>query len=439
MAWVPLLGALAACADDDPPPPISDPRVPVDETTLCPVTQASVDETVVLVRDRGFDLKNKVFQGRIGGCYRIRCRPADQEQGGTFEQQKAALLAGLARKDDECHLEPGVTLTRDSAFEQVAGQRDAWNAAITAGTSPDAPGVEALVAGQGGFVYHGTAVAGLIAQHNPGVRLVLVSDESIMAPGDDPPCPTAAAVQRQIDLYEDPAVRAAVVAAPTSTLTDDLLKIVRTHRVSVNNESFGALPRASLEALCPGPWGRYFELVAELEAAHDEALAQAGAFEGVALLTLRAAGNEGLTLDTPADALGCNPGAPDPWGPASTTLTVGALATASWGLTSFSNRGACVDLYAPGQRIITWAPQDFLAVQSGTSFSSPLTARLAAGLPAGTAAQRRAAVEALLDDEKRLPKEQFLPEFFWQALTPSARLLAPRRGPLPSLRRRAFR
>lgn len=172
------------------------PGASVDETTLCPVVQASADETVVLVRDRGFDLKNKVFQGRIGGCYRIRRRPADQEQGGTFEQQKAALLAGLARKDDECHLEPGVTLTRDAAFEQVAGQRDAWNAAITAGTSPDAPGVAPLVTGEGGFVYHGTAVAGLIAQHNPGVRLVLVSDEFIAAPGDDPPCPTAAVIQR---------------------------------------------------------------------------------------------------------------------------------------------------------------------------------------------------------------------------------------------------
>lgn len=47
-------------------------------------------------------------------------------------------------------------------------------------------------------------------------------------------------------------MRAAVVAAPSSTLTDDLLQIVRTHRISVNNESFSApVPRLHRGPL---PW-----------------------------------------------------------------------------------------------------------------------------------------------------------------------------------------
>ena len=431
---------LAACEEGEPPP-IAEASAPPDDlrTFLCPVTQAAPDETVVLVRDRGFDLDNAVFQGRIGGCYRVVCSAQPGAAASTFEQAKKIVLGEAQRKDDSCRLEPGVTLRRSGYLASYKDRRDSWNEAIRADQLPaGASKLGKLLDGDETRGYHGTGVAGLLAEENPKVRLVLISDESIASSSDEAECPPASAVQRQVDLYEDPEVRAALVTSPTSVLLDGLLQVLRTHGVTVSNESFGSLPRATIEWACPGPWRRFFELSAELYRERTEHLESQKTFEGLSILTLRAAGNEGLDLAGPEDSLECGGGSlPDRWGSGSRTLMVGALETVSWGVAGFSNRGACVDLYAPGAKIISWGPLDFLNVQSGTSFASPLAARVASRLPPDAAA-RAAALLASLDEDRRLPREEFPSSLLFQEAAASPRKLALRVS-LPALRRRALR
>ncbi len=59
-------------------------------------------------------------------------------------------------------------------------------------------------------------------------------------------------------------------------------------------------------------------------------------------------------------------------------LSVGATSRASDALTSFTNIGVSVDVFAPGSGILTTSPFNGYLNQSGTSFSAPITAGLTA-------------------------------------------------------------
>lgn len=59
-------------------------------------------------------------------------------------------------------------------------------------------------------------------------------------------------------------------------------------------------------------------------------------------------------------------------------LSVGATSRASDALTSFTNIGVSVDVFAPGSGILTTSPFNGYLNQTGTSFSAPITAGLAA-------------------------------------------------------------
>jgi hypothetical protein len=433
------LVALVSACEKGEPPPIAEPQPPDEQRTfLCPVTQAAPDETVVLVRDRGFDLDNEVFQGRIGGCYRVVCSTQPQASASTFEEARALAITQAQRKDDSCRLEPGVSFRSSGRLASFEPQREAWNQAIRSDLTPDSPSsLGKLLDGDETRVYHGTGVAGLLAQESAKVRLVLVSDEAISFSAEAS-CPSESSIQRQIDLYEDPEVRAAMVSSPTSALLDTMLQVIRTHGVTVSNESFGSLPRAAIEEGCPGPWERLFSLITEVYKERTAYLEQQSVFGGLSILTLRAAGNEGLDVGSPTDFLECGGGSlPDGWGSGSETLVVGALDPVSWGIAGFSNRGACVDVYAPGARVVTWGPRGFLNVQSGTSFAAPLTGRVAAQTP-GDAVARRAALEAQRDEDLRLPRELFSGDLLFQEAAAAPRRLPPAPS-LARLRRWALR
>ena len=108
---------------------------------------------------------------------------------------------------------------------------------------------------------------------------------------------------------------------------------------------------------------------------------------GPSVLTVVAAGNDGVEIDSGSDSLSCDLGDPK-------SLLVGAYNPGTLARNSFSNYGACVNLYAPGQAIVVEYAGGWLIWASGTSFAAPLTARYAsmASVPRRSRLDHRTAV-----------------------------------------------
>ena len=137
--------------------------------------------------------------------------------------------------------------------------------------------------------------------------------------------------------------------------------------IGLVNESFGPVSRYGFERLllqarCGLIDVRdYFRVLGEMTRAHDDAHPEPG------VLLVRAAGNDGAALNHAADAVQCHPGS-------DRQLLVGAYGT-DGERSTFTNFGACVDLYAPGEFVVAPLPGDWLAPLSGTSFAAPLALR----------------------------------------------------------------
>jgi subtilisin family serine protease len=112
---------------------------------------------------------------------------------------------------------------------------------------------------------------------------------------------------------------------------------------------------------------------------------QAVQAEGV--LVVASAGNDGQDL-------GAVPSYPASY-PEDDVLTVGSVGQ-SGGMSGFSNRGAPVDVYAPGEDVLSTAPGDTYDARVGTSVAAPhvtgTLALLAAAWPGASAADLRSAL-----------------------------------------------
>jgi subtilisin family serine protease len=389
--WLCLfLAVFAGCGGDDGGPPASsdDPR-----------------RNILLVDD-GIDPSAPALAGRVVGLYTITCAPppapadaaADGDAGldgdggtdgdagatrtdaareWTLEEVKTAWLGGLRRKDESCHLRAGIDPKPDP-LARVARHREAWNRAIRGDRYPGEvmakehvdEMVQALTQDLATARTHGTATAGVIAHENAQVRLVLVETQ-LADPTralEEYTCVRQSDLERSVSLLADPEIRQAYVDSPTSTLTDELRALRVQHRVGVVNESFGRRARESLEMLqemkgCPSvDMAAYFAALGPLNAAWSERHADPE------VLVVKAAGNESLRLESPTDAIECAP-APSP------RLSVGSY-DLDGVISEFSNTGACVDVFAPGNDIIVPLPGDWYIPWSGTSFAAPLIARL---------------------------------------------------------------
>lgn len=387
----------------------------------------------VLVIDDGFDPTLSDFAGRVAATYSIVCdhsallqeEPSDgglpvEGDGGTPDEslaaRKATLIAALAVRDTHCRLRAGVEPKPDP-LGSIARYRERWNGVILAGKpastafSPAELGeIQAAQMGLGRARFHGTATAGLIAHQNPGVRLVLVEEllgtsRSIM---DNFTCFRQRDIDDNVALFSDPEVQRAYTDRPTAQLDDDLRALMVRHRIGVMNESFGALSRQALEDLqqakgCPSvDLRRYLSVIGQLDSA------RALAHPDPDVLLVKSAGNDHSQIDDAGDHRMCaDPGAP--------RLIVGAYDD-SGALTSFTNFGRCVDVVAPGSRIITPLPGGWYLPLSGTSFSAPLTARLvsldAEPVPYSAGAAR-AVVLSLRDDRQRIPIQRFPRELLY--------------------------
>jgi hypothetical protein len=386
----------------------------------------------VMVIDEGIDLSVSDLQGRVAGAYTETC--VDDSGGGgadsgsivppggpvmsgpQFDSLKQMLIQAFSETDTSCHVRAGISGKPDP-MESIAQYKQRWNAMIranqTAGqvfNTNELTQIEAALNNEfNTFAYHGTSTSTTISHGYPDVRLVLVErelkSESQIQSGFS--CFDQDEIDQIVYLLNDPQVFAAAASQP-ATLDTDLADAMTKHNVGLVNESFGAVARVELEQLqadnCPNPidLSGYFQVLTAIDAQH------AAGLTGPAVLTVRAAGNDGAQTDSGADYLDCVPGDP-------TTLVAGAYDPANGVQNTFSNFGLCVDLFAPGQGIVTTYAGGWLLPLDGTSFASPLTARFASmNSPSPfTVAGARAAVLAQVDATGELPAALFPADFFY--------------------------
>ena len=388
----------------------------------------------VMVIDEGIDQSVPDLQGKVSGAYTETC--VDSSGGGSggsivpaggpvksgpaFDSLKQMAIAAFSQVDDSCHLRPGIAGKADP-MASIAKYKQRWNQMIRAnqtGADVFTPAEWSDIQGPlmnelQNFPYHGTSTSTTIAHAYPDVRLVLVErqlmSESQIQAGFT--CFDQAEIDQVVYLFNDPDVFAAA-AAQKATVDTDLATAMTAHDVGLVNESFGVSARVVLEKMqtdnnCPTAidLAAYFTVLTAIDAQH------AALSTGPSVLTVKAAGNDGAQIDTSADALDCVPADP-------TTLVAGSYDPANGVQNSFSNFGGCVDLYAPGQAIVTMYAGGWLMPVDGTSFASPLTARFASlSTPSPfTVASARQAVLGQVDATGELPATLFPSDFFYAPL-----------------------
>jgi hypothetical protein len=343
----------------------------------------------VMVIDDGFDPSLPVFAGKVVATYSTECQPggtigdgsdagATPDGGIGFDEVKTALIATLATADDSCHLSVDLTPAANP-FSDLEAQRTGFNAAVRGDVLVGNPfrsspfdGTYAAIAQRlnESPPFHGTATSGVVATDDQAVRMVLVQVALLSAAEalEQFTCIAQADIDQTVALLSDGDVRAAYLQRPMATLDRDLSDARSRHGIGLVSESFGRTSRFLLESLqrdsqCPPVDLRaYFVTLADLEAAYDQVHAEPG------VLFVQAAGNDSSLVNGPADSIDCRLGDP-------AHLLVGSYGYGG-AHSSFSNFGACVEVYAPGEDVIAPLPGDWLFPLSGTSFSTPLIARL---------------------------------------------------------------
>jgi Subtilase family len=408
----------------------------------------------VMVIDEGFDLSISELRGRVAAGYTETC--ADETSGGpdassspdaaaadagaapdgggadagaSFDQMKQALLAALSVPDDSCHLTVGIG-TKPDPFAPIAPYRTRWNAMVRANQVGAQAFTQAVYTQITTAIdnelqtdaYHGTATAGTVVHDNPTVRLVLIerelaSDAEIQSSFS---CFVQSEIDQAVELISDPQVNAALVNQPVE-VEGDLATARSKYDVGLVNESFGSSSRAALDAMqtaanCPTTvdLSAYFSLLDQIQIAH------AATLTGPAVLTVQAAGNDGSEIDSGADSLACDLGDP-------LSLLVGSYDPGNQVRNTFSDFGACVDAYAPGQSVVAPYAGDWLLPREGTSFSAPMAARLVSldTTAAWTPALGRTNLLAARVSDGSLPISLFPDDFFYTPTeTPTAALIA---------------
>ena len=398
----------------------------------------------LMVIDEGMDLGAAEFAGKLVAAYTFDCAAGssngddggplgiDGLSSGALADQKQQILSELAKRDDSCRLRSGIS-SKSDPLASVARFRARWNAAMR-NNEPVSQAfsaaewqvlMPALEQALSDFPFHGTATAGTAAHDNDSVRLVMVErplgDASSVV--STYTCVAQADLDRFAALYGDPDVVAAYANQPTSTLDADVNAAMAAHAVGLVNESYGSSTRAFYEQLqamanCgTTDFTGYFNALGNLELAQRRAVQGSGA--AALPLTVKAAGNDGAQIDSITDAVDCDLGDP-------LNLSVGSLALDGT-VSTFSNYGACVDLYAPGEAVITPVAGGWYFAVDGTSFSSPLTARtlsLAATAPFDPAQARQQLLAQNAGNAEQIPPAAFPGDFFYQPVSSAQALVA---------------
>jgi len=406
---------------------------------IVPQSDAGQQQNVMVI-DQGIDLTASDLQGRVAATYTETCvdDSSDAGSGGSgvvvdggpaFDALKQMYLAALSQPDDSCHLTTGISAKADP-LASIAQYKSRWNAMVRANQSPS----DAFTSTEimklmspintefSSFGYHGTATSTTVAHENANVRLVLVERElgSESSLKTNFPCIAQSDINQTVDLLNDPQIYAASVNQ-RAEIDGELATAQTTYDVGIVNESFGAASRETLEMLqqqnCPTTvdLSAYFALLDKMTNDHNATI------QGPAVLTVQAAGNDGARIDTGSDSLSCDLGDPK-------SLLVGAYNPVSLAQNMFSNYGACVNVFAPGQAIVVEYAGGWLTWASGTSFAAPLTARYAsmtATSPFDPTSERTAVVAKIDPTSHFLPVSLFPSDFFYLPGTTTPEFVVP--------------
>ncbi len=362
---------------------------------------------VVMVIDDGFDTSLELFEGKILAAKAVECRDNDGEADPS-DDRRTRFLAYLKKRDDACSLVDGLG-DKEDQLGDFASHRANWNAMVELDESPSRRFSKTTFDELGkGFdralsePSHGTATAGVVARNNPGVKLVLV-ERSLLSASEmsEFPCIQQANVDAEVELLKDEEIRQAIIDQPSSLIDEQIAELQRAHKVRIVNESFGRLPREALEKLqadndCPAV---DLQEVFELEAELFEKWAKLNPPPDV--LTVKAAGNSNVEVNGLAEHADCSM--------SDGLITVGSHKRGG-SRSEFSNFGACVDVFAPGERVIAPLTGGWLLPLSGTSFSAPLVVRwltLQKDLSLKEEKQLKREIVKLRNDNKQLPADLF--------------------------------
>jgi Subtilase family len=391
------------------------------------VEQSPLAHRNVMVIDDGIDETVSDLRGKIIGSYTISCASAavDPTDAGTtdagaappsFDVLKKNYLAELAIADQSCELRPGIAPKADP-LPGVAPLRDRWNAMIRGQKFGDqvftqdewnglmgvfAPVLQA-------FAFHGTTTAGTVAHDNPDVRLVLV-ERSLGEDAtrlDDFQCLVQSELDQWVALLGDPEVRDAYIHAPDSRYTTQLGALARELDVGLVNESYGVASRLEVEELEGMKGCAPVDVTTYYETLEDVRAARLAAAPAVTYLVVQSAGNDGREIDSGADSTDCLPEDPRHFLVGSTTVQNA--------VSRFSNFGACVTAFAPGEHVIAPYAGGWLFSVQGTSYSAPLVTRLlslTAREPFDAEATRTAFLKTIAGTE-RVPTSTIPRDFFY--------------------------
>lgn len=373
----------------------------------CGGDDAPAAKPAVMVVDDGFDTSLDVFEGKILAAKTVQCESEDNDQG-EGEDLRARYLRFLKQRDESCTLVDGVEAKEDR-LGTVEKHRDQWNAMVEADDAPArrfsqnvfetlADSFDEATATR----FHGTATAGVVARNNADVKLVLI-ELPLSSPDELEafPCIKQEDVDAQLELLRDEEVRRAIIAHPASLLDEQIHELQNQHNVRVVNESFGRLPLQAIEQIqrdnnCPHVELRdVFALEAELSGEWAERNPPAN------VLVVKSAGNSGTEVNSREEHRDCVM--------SDQVVTIGSHRRKG-ARSEFSNFGDCVDLFAPGERVVAPLTGGWLLPLTGTSFSAPLVTRwlsLQTDVPLNDAKQVKQHLLGLRDDDKQLPAELF--------------------------------
>jgi hypothetical protein len=388
--------------------------------------------------DQGIDVSVPDLHGKVVASFTLACNAsaAADDGGGAaadggsdapdqdaaaddasgFADSKRRLIETLMTRDDRCQIVEGIAGKADP-LAAVAHFRDRWNGMIQHRLPASqvftydeyTELTTALDEELTSFGYHGTATASTIGHQTPGVRLVLVERKlgSRETTAQQFECLTQADIDDAVALYTDAEVRDAYARTPLSPAEQALQEIAARYDVGLINESSGRPPRAVVEQLqagrgcAPIDLRAYYGALGDLTRARREVRAANGP------LLLQAAGNDATEIDSAADCPDCSPGD-------NRHLLVGSY-DPNQRRSAFSNFGSCVDVYAPGERIVTTYAGGWLIVARGTSFAAPLAARLLSQIASSPfdPPQARDQLLGLRGEDAAIPVASFPSDFFY--------------------------
>jgi len=348
----------------------------------------------VMVVDEGIDLTSPDLGTKVVAAFTAVCTSAPTDDAGqanaddagadagadggepSFDELKRNYIARLGVADQSCELQPGIGPKTDP-LASIESFRGRWNGMIR----NQKWGSQVFTEAEWNqitsvmdpilkpFPFHGTSTSSTAAHDNPDVRLVLI-ERHLQDPTTktaDYVCTTQAELDRAVALLTDPDVRDAYLHAPQSHYTQQFLDVVHQFDVGLVNLSYGPGTRAELETLQQMKGCEPVDLRPYFTVLHDLRVAGIAIEDPKPYLVVQSAGNASQTLDSGADSTACTP--EDPF-----LLTVG-----SWSLVNtpsqFSNVGACVNVFAPGEEVIAPYAGDWLLTDEGTSFAAPLITR----------------------------------------------------------------